>query len=99
MASGISAGHLWCDCTAVVTRIFESHCKYPWYLLPYLLLSTTHLGWGPSSHSLVIEVICAEVIKEFIHDLVVIHDLHNPLLQGQVVMRMHVCLGGRVPLV
>lgn len=42
---------------------------------------------GPTSHSLVIEVFGAEVVKEFIHDLVVAHDLHNPLLHVQAAMR------------
>lgn len=50
------------------------------------------LGGGPSSHSLVVEILCAEVVKEFVHDLVVIHDLHDPLLHGQVVMRA-ACVG------
>lgn len=27
MVSGILAGHFWCDCTAMVTRIFESRCS------------------------------------------------------------------------
>lgn len=66
--------------------ILESHCGSAPPPLP------PHMGWGPSSRSLVIEVICVEVVKEFIHDLVVTHDLHDLLLQGQVVMRTHVCL-------
>lgn len=68
----------------VASGIFESHASR--HLFPY------PLGWEPSSHSLVIEVFCAEVVKEFIHDLVVVHDLHNPLLHGQVVMRT-ACVG------
>lgn len=76
----------------VAISTLESHCSSA--PLPHLLLSTTHVGWGPNSYSLVIEVICAKVVMEFIHDLVVVHDLRNLLLQGQVVMRTHVCPGG-----
>lgn len=68
----------------VASGIFESHAS--WLVFPY------PLGWRPSSHSLVIEIFCAEVVKEFIHDLVVVHDLHNSLLHGQVVMRT-ACVG------
>ena len=65
---------MWSRVTAQPAAAMAQH------LLPHLLLSTTRLEWGPTSHSLVIEVICAEVVKELFHDLVVVHDLHNPIL-------------------
>lgn len=63
------------------------------HLPTHLLLFILCMVVGTKLHSLVIEVICAEVVKEFIHDLVVIHDLHNPFLQGQVVMK-DICVPG-----
>lgn len=64
-------------------RIFESHCGSA----PPHSSSAVHPLHGGGTYLLVIEVICAEVVKEFIHDLVVIHDLRDPFLQGQVVMK------------
>ena len=36
--------------------------------------------------SLVIEVVCGKVVQELVHDVVVRHDLYNPLLHEQGMM-------------
>jgi hypothetical protein len=72
MASGIMAGHFWCDYTVCVS----------WNIWQSLKLSNSSPTF--CSHSLVIEVFIAEVVKEFIYNLVVIYDLCNPLLHVQV---------------